>query len=279
MEKIKLNNGVEMPMIGLGTFMMSPEDAEVAVRESLKIGYRLVDTANMYVNEKAVGRGIKESGVPREEIFISTKLWISEYENENAVDETLDRLGVDYIDLLFIHRPVGNYKNGYRLLEKAYKEGKIKAIGISNCEGKYLDEILDFCEIKPQVIQVESHPYYTQAELRKELSKNDIKLMSWYPLGHGDKNLINESIFTELAEKYGKSNVQIILRWHIQMESIVIPGTIHVEHMKDNFDLFDFELTQEDMQKIATINKNKRYYYNNDEMLDKWTTMKPEYEK
>lgn len=279
MKKFKLNNGVEIPVMGLGTFMISPKDAEISVRESLKMGYRLIDTANMYMNEKAVGRGIGESGVSREEIFISTKLWISEYENENAVDETLERLGVDYIDLLFIHQPGGNYKNGYRLLEKAYKEGKIRAIGISNCEGKYLDEILSFCEIKPQVIQVEAHPYYTQDDLRKELAKNDIKLMSWYPLGHGDTKLMEEPIFKELGEKYSKSPVQIILRWHIQMGFIVIPGTKNIDHIKDNFNIFNFKLTEDDMQKIASINKNERYYYRTDEMLKQFASMKPEYEK
>ncbi len=192
MEKLVLNNGVEMPNFGLGTYLIKPDDAEVTVREGLKMGYRLIDTANAYSNERAVGRGIKASGVDRKEIFLSTKLWITEYENENAVDETLERLGVDYIDLLFIHQPGGNYIAGYRMLEKAYKEGKIKAIGISNFEGKYIEEILEKCEIKPQVIQVEAHPYFTQDELRKTLDKENIKLMSWYPLGHGDSNLMNE---------------------------------------------------------------------------------------
>ena len=195
MEKLKLNNGVEMPNFGLGTYLIKPEDAEITVREGLKMGYRLIDTANAYVNERAVGRGIKESGVDRKEVFLSTKLWITEYENENAVDETLERLGLDYIDLLFIHQPGGNYMSGYKQLEKAYKEGKIKAIGISNFEGKYIEELLQNCEIKPQVIQVEAHPYYTQDELRKILDKENIKLMSWYPLGHGDSSLMNEEVF------------------------------------------------------------------------------------
>ncbi len=279
MEKLKLNNGVEMPNFGLGTYLIKPKDAEVTVREGLKMGYRLIDTANAYVNERAVGKGIKESGVDRKEVFLSTKLWITEYENENAVDETLERLGLDYIDLLFIHQPGGNYMAGYKQLEKAYKEGKIKAIGISNFEGKYIEELLQKCEIKPQVIQVEAHPYFTQDELRKILNKEDIKLMSWYPLGHGDSALMNEEVFKELGEKYNKTPAQIILRWHTQMGFIVIPGTKNVDHVRENFDIFDFKLTDEDMEKIAKINKNEKYYTRTDEMLEHFATWQPEYEK
>ena len=279
MEKLKLNNGVEMPNFGLGTYLIKPEDAEITVREGLKMGYRLIDTANAYVNERAVGRGIKESGVDRKEVFLSTKLWITEYENENAVDETLERLGLDYIDLLFIHQPGGNYMAGYKQLEKAYKEGKIKAIGISNFEGKYIEELLQNCEIKPQVIQVEAHPYYTQDELRKILDKENIKLMSWYPLGHGDSSLMNEEVFKKLGEKYHKTPAQFILRWHTQMGFIVIPGTRNVEHVKENFDIFDFKLTDEDMKEISKINKNERYYTRTDDMLKQFATWQPEYEK
>ena len=279
MEKLKLNNGIEMPNFGLGTYLIAPKDAEITVREGLKMGYRLIDTANAYVNERAVGRGIKESGVDRKDIFLSTKLWITEYENENAVDETLERLGLDYIDLLFIHQPGGNYMAGYKQLEKAYKEGKIKSIGISNFEGKYIEEILQKCEIKPQVIQVEAHPYFTQDELRKTLDKENIKLMSWYPLGHGDTSLMNEEVFKKLGKKYHKTPAQIILRWHTQMGFIVIPGTKNVDHVRENFDIFDFKLTDEDMKEIAKINKNERYYTRTDEMLKQFATWQPEYEK
>ena len=278
MEKLKLNNGIEMPNFGLGTYLIGPEDAEVTVREGLKYGYRLIDTANAYVNERAVGRGMRESMVDRSEIFLSTKLWITEYENENAIDETLERLGTDYIDLLFLHQPGGNYMAGYRMLEKAYREGKIKAIGISNFEGEYIKEILEKCEIKPQVIQVEAHPYFTQDELRKTLDKENIKLMSWYPLGHGDSNLMNEEVFKKLADKYHKTCAQIILRWHTQMGFIVIPGTKNVNHVKENFDIFDFELTDEEMSEIASINKNERYYTRTEEMLQHFATWQPEYE-
>ena len=180
MEKMKLNNGIECPVVGIGTFMLSPADAENSVREALKMGYSLVDTANAYVNERAVGRGIRESGVAREDVFLSTKLWPSEYENENAVDETLERLGVNYVDLLYIHQPAGNWLAGYRQLEKAYTEGKARTIGISNFEGKFLEELETKWEVIPQFIQVEAHPYFTQKELRKTPGKYDIRLMSWY---------------------------------------------------------------------------------------------------
>lgn len=279
MEYLELNNGVGMPNVGIGTFMLQPDDAENSVREALKIGYRLIDTANAYVNERAVGRGIKSSGIDRSEIFVSTKLWPSEYENPNAVDETLERLGLDYIDLLFLHQPGGNYKEGYKQLEKAYKEGKIKAIGLSNFEGEYIEDILNTCEIEPQVVQVECHPYFTQDELRKITEPRNIKLMCWYPLGHGDKSLIEEPIFTELAAKYNKSNAQIILRWHLQMGFIVIPGSKNVDHIKDNFDLFDFELTSDEMNEISKVNKNTRYYYPSVELLKQYGAIKPEYEK
>ncbi len=278
MENIILNNKLKCPVVGIGTFMLSPADAEVSVREALKMGYRLVDTANAYVNERAVGRGIKESKVDRKDVFLSTKLWPSEYENENAVDETLERLGVDYVDLLYIHQPAGNWLAGYRQLEKAYKEGKAKSIGISNFEGKYIEELETKWEIVPQFIQVEAHPYFTQTELRKTLDKYDIKIMSWYPLGHGDKSLINEPVFAELGKKYGKSSAQIILRWHTQKGFVVIPGSKNVDHIKDNLDILDFKLTDEEMAEIAKLDKNERYYHRTDEQLIQFAGWKPDFE-
>ena len=279
MEYVKLNNGVKCPVIGIGTYTLSPEEAENSVREALKMGYSLVDTANAYVNEKACGRGIKACGINREDIFLSTKLWPSEYENENAVDETLKRLGVDYVDLLYIHQPAGNWLAGYRQLEKAYKEGKAKAIGISNFEGKYIEELQTKWAIAPQFIQVEAHPYFPQTELRKTLNKYGIKLMSWYPLGHGDKSLINETTFVELGKKYGKTPAQVILRWHTQMGFVVIPGSKTVEHIKDNLNILDFELTKDEMAKIAKLDNNKRYYTRTEEQLEHFAKWQPEYEK
>ena len=278
MENITLNNGIKCPVVGIGTFMLSPKDAENSVREALKMGYRLIDTANAYINERAVGRGMRDSRVPREEIFLSTKLWPSEYENENAVDETLERLGVEYVDLLYIHQPAGNWLAGYRQLEKAYREGKAKSIGISNFEGKYIAELETKWEIVPQFIQVEAHPYFAQEELRKTLDKYGIMLMSWYPLGHGDKSLINEPIFVELGKKYGKSSAQIILRWHTQMGFVVIPGSKNVDHIRDNLDILDFSLTDDEMAVIAKLNKGVRYYNRTDAQLVQFAAWQPTYE-
>lgn len=279
MEYVTLNNGVKCPIIGIGTYTISPADAEVSVREAIKMGYECVDTAAAYVNERACGRGIRASKVPREKVFLSTKLWASEYENENAVNETLERLGVDYVDLLYIHQPAGNWLAGYRLLERAYREGKARAIGISNFEGKYLEELQTKWEIVPQFMQAEAHPYFPQEELRKTLDKYDIRLMSWYPLGHGDKSLIGEPIFKKLAEKYKKTPAQIILRWHTQMGFVVIPGSKNVEHIRDNLNIFDFKLTNEEMAEIGELNKGVRYYYRTDEQLALFASFRPKYEK
>ena len=273
MEYFTLNNGIKMPMAGIGVFMMSPAEAEAAVETALKSGVRLIDTANGYMNESGTGRGIKKSGVEREEIFLVTKLWPTVYGKETAVDETLKRLGTDYIDLLFLHQPTDNWREGYRQIEKAYKEGKVKAIGLSNFPDELLKEAIDTMEIKPQVVQVEAHPYFPQTELKKVLAQTGMGLMAWYPLGHGDKALIGEPVFGELAAKYGKSNAQIILRWHVQSGNIVIPGSKNPDHIRDNFDIFDFELTSEDMEKIAGVDKNVRYYTATPEMVAAYAAM------
>jgi diketogulonate reductase-like aldo/keto reductase len=260
MEYFTLNNDHKMPMNGIGVFLLKPAETESAVLSALSDGIRLIDTANAYMNEKAVGRAISKSGVARDEIFLVTKLWPTVYEDEDAIDRTLARLGVDYVDLLFLHQPAGNWKKGYQLMEKAYKEGKVKALGVSNFPISWLEELIETAEIKPQMVQVEAHPYFPQDELKKVLDKNGMGLMAWYPLGHGDKNLINEPVFTDLAEKYGKTNAQIILRWHIQMGNVVIPGSKNPAHIRDNFNIFDFTLSDEEMAKIAAVNKNVRYY-------------------
>ena len=267
MEFATLNNGIKMPMAGIGTFLLTPDEAEASVLSALGCGYRLVDTANAYVNEKAVGRAVKNSGVLREEIFLETKLWPSFYEQADAVDKTLQRLGTDYIDLLLIHQPAGNYAAGYKLMEKAYKEGKVKAIGLSNFTPEQIREILDICEVKPAVLQTEVHPYSQEKELKEFLAGEGMVVQAWYPLGHGDKALIQEPLFTELGKKYGKSSAQIILRWHIQSGNIVIPGSKNPEHIKSNLDLFDFALTDEEMSEIAAMDKQKRYYHSTPEML------------
>ena len=276
MEYATLNNGLKMPMAGIGTFLLSPDEAEASVLAALEEGYRLIDTANAYVNEKAVGRAMKKSGLPREEIFLETKLWPSFYEDEDAVDKTLERLGTDYIDLLLIHQPAGNYVAGYRQMEKAYKEGKVRAIGLSNFNQGQIEEILSLCEVKPAVLQTEVHPYFQERELKKFLERAGMVIQAWYPLGHGDKALLEEPLFAELAKKYGKTNAQVILRWHIQAGNIVIPGSKNPAHIKDNFDLFDFSLTEEEMAKIAALDKDTRYYTSTPEMLRRYVEMVPD---
>ena len=275
MEYVTLNNGVKMPMVGIGTFLLSPDEAEASVLSALQCGYRLIDTANAYVNEKAVGRAMKRSGLKREEIFLETKLWPSFYEQDDAVDKTLARLDTDYIDLLLIHQPAGNYVAGYRQMEKAYKEGKVRAVGLSNFNEAQIREILEICEVKPSVLQTEVHPYSQEKALKQFLAQEGMVIQAWYPLGHGDKALINEPLFIELAQKYGKSNAQIILRWHIQDGNIVIPGSKNADHIRDNFDLFDFSLSDEEMAKIAAMDQKKRYYTSTPEMLDRYVQMVP----
>lgn len=281
MKNYILNNGVRMPALGIGTFLLSPAEAEKSVASALACGYRLVDTANAYCNERAVGRAVKASGIDRDDIFVSTKLWPVEYENASAVEDTLGRLGLEYIDLLFLHQPAGNWKAGYALLEKAYKEGKIRAIGISNFEGRYIEDILNTCEIKPQVMQVECHPYYPQTELRKLTDANDVRIMSWYPLG-GKGNtgrLLNEPTVISVAKKHGKTPAQVVLRWHIEMGFVVIPGSKDERHIRDNFVANDFRLDDEDMTNMAILNTGARFYNRTDEALRSFAAWQPEYEK
>lgn len=275
MEYATLNNGVKMPMAGIGTFLLTPDEAENSVAHALKDGYRLIDTANAYVNEKAVGRAMKKSGVDRKDIFLETKLWPSFYEQEDAVEKTLERLDTDYIDLLLIHQPAGNYVAGYRLMEKAYKEGKVKAIGLSNFNKEQIQEILDICEVKPAVLQTEVHPYDQEKELKEFLAGSDMVIQAWYPLGHGDAALLKEPLFTKLGEKYGKSPAQVILRWHIQDGNIVIPGSKNPDHIRANFDIFDFTLTEDEMKEIAALDQNKRYYHSTPDLLKAYVTMVP----
>ena len=273
MEYLTLNNGNKMPMAGIGVFLLKPEETELSVLSALADGIRLIDTANAYMNEKAVGRAMKKSGVAREDIFLVTKLWPTVYTDENAVDETLARLGTEYIDLLFLHQPACDWRTGYKMMEKAYKEGKAKALGVSNFPIEWLKEIIETAEIKPQMVQVEAHPYFPQTELKKVLAETGMGLMAWYPLGHGDKNLINEPVFTKLADKYGKSNAQIILRWHVQSGNVIFPGSRNPAHIRDNFNIFDFTLTDEEMKEIAAVDKNVRYYNATIEEAQKYAKM------
>ena len=275
MEYKILNNCVKMPVAGIGTFLLTPDEAESACLSALENGCRLIDTANAYVNEKAVGRALRKSGIPRGEIFLETKLWPSFYEQPDAVEKTLERLGTDYIDLLLLHQPAGNYIAGYRLLEKAYKAGKVKSIGLSNFHEDQIQEILSNCEVKPALLQTEVHPYFQEKALKIILAKEDIAIQAWYPLGHGDKTLLQEPIFAKLSQKYGKSSAQIILRWHVQDGNIVIPGSKNPRHIRDNLALFDFSLTSDEMKEIAALDQQKRYYTSTPEKLKQYAAMVP----
>ena len=261
---VTLNDGNKIPQFGLGVYMIPGDDnTKAACLEAFRAGYRHIDTAHAYQNERGVGAAVKESGIPREEIWITTKLWPSEYgegKTAEAIDKMLSRLDTDYIDLLLLHQQFGDYIGAWKDMEKAVAAGKVKSIGISNFESERLEELLDTATIKPSVLQVECHPYYQQTQLKERIAKYGTVIESWYPIGHGDKDLLNEPIFTELAEKYGKNNVQIILRWHIQEGTIVFPKSTNPKHIQDNIDIFDFELTTEEMERIRALDKGVRFF-------------------
>ena len=261
MEYVTLNNGVKIPQIALGVFMIpEDEDAKKACLSAFELGYRHIDSAHHYYNEAGVGAAVRECGIPREELWITSKIWPDEYADESAIDKMLARFGLEYLDLVILHQQVGDYIAGYKNLEKAYKAGKVRAIGLSNFESERLEEVLNIAEIKPQIIQVEGHPYFQQAALKERVAPYGTRMEHWFPLGHGDANLINEPVFTELGKKYGKSNVQIILRWHLQMGNIPLPRSTNPAHQKDNIDIFDFQLTEDEMAKIKALDQGKRYW-------------------
>lgn len=273
--KLTLSNGVEMPMAGIGTFLLTPDEAETSCLSALENGYRLIDTANAYVNERAVGRSMRKSGLDRKEIFLETKLWPAFYEQPDAVEKTLERLDTNYIDLLLIHQPAGNYVAGYRQMEAAVRAGKVRAIGLSNFNKEQIREILSICQIRPVLLQTEVHPYFQETRLKEFLASEGMAIQAWYPLGHGDQALLNEPVFAKLAKKYGKSSAQIILRWHLQSKTIVIPGSKNPAHIRDNFDLFDFFLTPEEMAETAALDKGVRYYTSTPEMLKRYAETVP----
>ena len=264
---VKLNSGYDMPILGLGTWTQDDEETAKSVYSALEDGYRLIDTAQYYGNETGVGNGLKkainEGIVTRQEVFITTKIMPSSYNNAyNSIDESLRKLDTDYIDLLLIHQPGANDEAVYKAMEQAVKDGKVKSIGISNYYTKEaVDKVLSYATIMPSVIQNENHIFYQNTELREYVSKYGIIIESWYPFGgrgHTAENF-NNDVIKELAEKYNKTSAQIILRWQLQAGYIVIPGSSNPEHIAENYDVFDFELTNEEMNNIANINKNQRY--------------------
>lgn len=257
MEYRELYNGVKMPMLGYGVFQIPDyEDAKKAVLTALKSGYRLIDTAQAYLNEKAVGDAIKESGIPREEIFITTKLWIQDFSYDGAIKATklsLENLGVDYIDLMLLHQPMGDYINAWKGLEKLYKDGVLKAIGMANCYPHVIADLCETFEIKPMVNQVELHPFFQQKLNIDTMNEYGVVPEAWAPFNEGLRDFFNNPILTEIGNKYGKSPAQVALRWNIQRGVVVIPKSVHEDRMKQNFDVFDFALSQEDMDKISTM--------------------------
>ena len=260
---ITLNDGNRIPQFGLGVFMISGDDnAEQACLQALNLGYRHIDTAHAYQNERGVGAAVKKSGIPRGEIWITSKLWPSEYgegKTAEAIDKMLERLDTDYIDLLLLHQQFSDFVGAWKDMERAVKAGKVKSIGISNFH-ENLDALLNAATIKPSVIQVECHPYFQQNELKEKLAPYGTAIESWYPLGHGDSRLLSEPLFTELGRKHRKTAVQIILRWHIQAGNIVFPKSTNPQHLRDNINIFDFELSDDEMEEIKKLDCGKRYF-------------------
>ena len=261
---VTLNNGAVIPQFGLGVYQINGDDAtRKACLEAFGIGYRHIDTAHAYQNERGVGQAVKESGIARGDIWITTKLWPHEYgkgKTSIAIDKMLERLNTSYIDLLLLHQQFGDYLGAWQDMEKAVKDGRVRSIGLSNFESGRLEEVLNAAKIAPAVLQVECHPYYQQNGLKKRIAAAGTKIESWYPIGHGDASLINESVFTRLAAKYGKTNVQIILRWHIQEGTIVFPRSTQPAHIRENFDIFDFSLTSSEIDEIRALDKGKRFF-------------------
>lgn len=269
MENYKLNNGLEMPKLGIGMYVLTPDQAENSVYHALKDGYRLIDTANVYMNERGVGRGIKKAideGIcKREDIFLTTKLWPSEYKYDDAlkaIDETLARLNLEYIDLLLLHQQYGEYIDAYKAMEKAYELGKVKSIGLSNFNEERFEEVINKCTIKPAVHQIETHPFYPEHDLKALGEKYGTIVESWFPLG-GIENkgkLLENEIIKEIAKKHGKTTAQVILRWHIQNDYVAIPGSADEKEISENIDIFDFELTDEDLEKMQKLDTGTRFF-------------------
>lgn len=264
MKTIKLNNGIEMPQIGYGVYQVSPDECERCVSDALKTGYRMIDTAQAYHNEEGVGRAVKNSGINRSDIFIVSKVWISNYGYEKAkasIDESLRKLQTDYIDLMLLHQPFCDRYGAYRALEDAYREGKLRAIGVSNFYPDHFIDLASNVDIVPAVNQVETHVFNQQTEAQKIMEEFGTHIMSWGPLAEGRNNLFSNETLTKTGNRHGKSVAQIALRWLIQRGVIIIPKSVHIERMKQNLDILDFELTDEEMAEIATLDTGKSLFF------------------
>lgn len=263
MDFVTLNNGVGMPKLGFGTYQILKEETEQAVRDALDVGYRLIDTAQSYNNEEEVGNAIRESGIPREEIFITTKVWLENYGYEKcreSVLKSLERLQTDYIDLVLLHQPFSDYYAAYHALEDLYKQGVIRAIGVSNFYPDRLSDIVAFNEITPQVNQIEINPLFQQEEARANMEKNDVQTEAWGPFREGIDDLFTNPILTEIGAQYGKTAAQVILRWLMQRNIVTLAKSVHKDRMQENYDIFDFELSNEDMEKISAMDEKKTLF-------------------
>lgn len=276
MQTVKLNNGVEMPILGYGVYQVSPEECERCVLDAISVGYRSIDTAQAYHNEEGVGNAITKCGIPRNELFITTKIWISNggYEKAKAsIDESLKKLQTDYVDLLLIHQPFNDYYGTYRAMEEAYKNGKVRAIGVSNFYPDRFIDLAEFNEIKPAVNQVETHVFNQQVKAQEIMESYGTQIMSWGPFAEGRNNFFTNDTLMAIAGKYGKSVAQVALRFLIQRNVVVIPKSTHKERMAENFDVFDFALSDEDMKAIAALDKGESLFFSHaDPEIVKWLT-------
>lgn len=264
MQKVTLNNGVEMPQIGYGVFQVSPDECERCVSDALKTGYRMIDTAQAYHNEEGVGAAVRKSGIPREELFLVSKIWISNYGYEKAkasIDESLRKLDTDYLDLMLLHQPFCDRYGAYRALEAAYKEGKLRAIGVSNFYPDHFIDLASNVEIAPAVNQVETHVFDQQTEAQKYMEEFGTRIMAWGPLAEGRNNFFSNPVLAAIGAKYGKSVAQVALRWLTQRGVIIIPKSVHVERMEQNLDIFDFTLSEEDMAEIARLDTGRSLFF------------------
>jgi diketogulonate reductase-like aldo/keto reductase len=275
MQKVKLNNGVEMPILGFGVFQVKDlAECERSVLDAIEMGYRLIDTAQSYGNEEAVGSAIQKSGVPREELFITTKVWIQSngYEGtKKAFENTMKRLQLDYLDLYLIHQPFGDVYGEWKAMQELYKEGKIRAIGVSNFQPDRLIDLIIHNEVVPAVNQIETHPFHQQIEAQKFLQENNVQIESWGPFAEGKNDLFHNELLASIGKKYNKSIAQVVLRWLTQRGVVAIPKTVHKERMAENFNSLDFELSAEDMEAIKTLDsKTSSFFDHRDPAMVKW---------